>query len=768
MSSEGTNFIRARIDADRAVGRHGGAVRTRFPPEPNGYLHIGHAKSICLNFGLARDYAGTCNLRFDDTNPTTEDPEFVDGILADVRWLGFEPDAVLYASDYFEQLYLWAEQLVRDGKAYVDDQDLEEIRATRGTVTEAGTPSPCRGRSPAENLDLLRRMRAGEFVDGAKVLRAKIDMAHPNMKMRDPLMYRIRHAHHYRTGDAWCIYPMYDWAHGQSDALERITHSICTLEFANNRELYDWFTEALGFEEPPKQLEFARLNLTYLVMSKRFFKRIVEEGRVDGWDDPRMPTIAGLRRRGVTPEAIRAFAEHVGVAKANSTVDLGLLEWFVRDDLNRKAPRRMAVLDPLEVELTGLPAPLALDAPEFPRDVRDLPGAPPEGVDWQAVRTVSMGSRLLIERSDFAAEPPPGFRRLVPGGLVRLRHGPVVRCDAVERDAAGEVTRLRCAVVDDPEARPRGVIHWVDAASAVRVKVKLYDRLFAVPSPGERTGELLDDLNPHSLVVADGWAEPSVAAAGPGSRLQLERHGYVYRAPQDEGADLVLTLVVGLKDVWAAKEEGVVLSDEPEEDEVDPAQVAAEQARIKADARTAHFLEHPDAESAFTALTTAGASDDAAWTIATDATLRSLAETASAHAPPGAVGTWIANVLVNELKMREASAEGVDGVALGRLVALVEDGTLSAALGKKVLAVILDEGGDPRAIAEARGWVQVSDAAALEAVVDAVLAAHPDEVARYRAGEAKLAGFLMGQVMKASKGKANPGVARGLLDAKLG
>ncbi|MCB9681772.1 MAG: glutamine--tRNA ligase/YqeY domain fusion protein [Alphaproteobacteria bacterium] len=769
MSNESTHFIRARIEADRAAGRWGGRVATRFPPEPNGYLHIGHAKAICLNFGLAAEYGGTCNLRFDDTNPETEDPEFVDNILADVRWLGFEPTAVFYASDYFAQLYAWAEQLVRDGKAYVDDQSMEAIRANRGTVTEPGTPSPWRDRSVDDNLALLRQMKAGDFPDGSRVLRARIDMAHPNMKMRDPLMYRIRHAHHYRTGDAWCIYPMYDWAHGQSDAIEGITHSICTLEFDVNRELYDWFTAALGFAEPPNQLEFARLNLTSTVMSKRFFKRIVADGFVDGWDDPRMPTLAGLRRRGVPAEALRAFAERVGVAKANSVVDLGLFEFTIRDVLNHQARRRMGVLDPLEVVLTNWPQGQVtpLEAADFPADV-GLPGS----------RTVPMSGRVFIERSDFAVDPPDGWRRLRPGGEVRLRYGYVIRCDEVVEGPDGQIAQLRCSVDLDTLGKGtagrkvKGVIHWVSADHAVPAEVRLYDRLFTTDEPGAGTGDYLADLNPNTLSVKAAFLEPSVTADAPGVRYQLERHGYVYRAPEDADRGLVFNRIVGLKDTFGAKEERDARDDGddaevPAPAVVDPRAQAEAQARIKAQARLDHFTAHPEAEEAFQELVTAGASDDEAWTVASDPRLVALVRGAAGIADIGAVARWIANTLVAEARDRGLDALPFDGAALGRLVALVEAGTLNARLGKQVLAELLDKGGDPKAIAEAHGWIQVSDTDALGSAVAAVMAGAPDEVARYKAGEKKLLGFFMGQVMAATGGKANPGLVRTMLQQAL-
>ena len=762
MATDSTNFIRARVESDRAAGKYGGRVATRFPPEPNGYLHIGHAKSICLNFGLATDFGGTCNLRFDDTNPTTEDPEYVDAILADVRWLGFEPSSVFYASDYFPQLYVWAEQLVTEGKAYVDDQTLDEIRATRGTVTEPGTPSPWRDRPVAENLDLLRRMRAGEFADGVKVLRAKIDMAHTNMKLRDPILYRIRHEHHYRTGDAWCIYPMYDWAHGQSDAIEGITHSICTLEFDVNRELYDWFTDALHLAEPPKQTEFARLNLGYTVMSKRFLKRLVTDGTVDGWDDPRLPTIAGMRRRGVTAEALRLFADKIGVAKSNSLVDIALFDWCLREDLNRRSARRMAVVDPIAVELTNWPADRveSFEASDFPPDV-GLPGQ----------RSIPFGRTLWIERADFAEVPPKGFHRLIPGGEVRLRYGYVIRCDQVLHDADGRVTKLLCTVDTSTRGhapvgrKVKGVIHWVSAAHAVSATLNVIDRLFTVPEPDP--SDLMASYNPAAMVTRSVWVEPSVSADAPGVRYQFERTGYVYRAPEDAHRGLIFHQIVGLKDAFEDAADGaepVVVVAAPEV--VDPNAGADAQARIRAEARARRIAEVPEIGAFLAAHFGGDASDDAAWSVASDATQRAWFVAARPFGSANGVASWLSNVLVGQVE--DLGALKFDGAALGKLVGLVEAGTLSAALGKKVLAEMIARGGDPATVATANGWVQVSDASALEADVDAVLARNAAEAERYRAGETKLLGFLVGQAMAATKGRGNPGMVRELLLKKLG
>jgi glutaminyl-tRNA synthetase len=770
-SDRGTHFIKARIDADIASGRFSGRVATRFPPEPNGYLHIGHAKSICLNFGLAKDYGGTCNLRFDDTNPANEDAEFVDSIIRDVRWLGFEPTAILHASDYYGQIYAWAEVLVNRGLAYVDDQSLEEIRATRGSVTVPGTPSPCRDRSPEENLRLLREMRDGLHPDGSKVLRAKIDMASPNMKMRDPLMYRIKRVAHHRTGTEWCIYPMYDWAHGQSDVIERITHSICTLEFENNRELYDWFLNALGpaevgTTELPGQIEFARLSLTYTMMSKRNLKQLVEDNHVDGWDDPRMPTLAGLRRGGVTPEALRAFAEAVGMARANSTVDIGLLDHIVRDDLNHRAPRRMAVLEPLEVELSNWEADRVdwLDAASFPPDV-GLPGS----------RKVPMERRLFIERSDFAEVPPPGFRRLVPGGEVRLRYGHVIRCDEVIKDGSGAVVKLRCSVDhatlgQRPQGRAvKGTIHWVPATRSVAGTVKVYDRLFTDPFPG-RDAEFLTQINPNSLLVYQARIEPAVAEDGPGVHYQFERTGYFWRAPEDAHAGLVFNRTVALKDTWGGKAESG--DGEPEavvEVEVDKEAVVAEQARAKAEARSAVLDRDPAARAAYERLVTAVGSEDEAFEVARSADRLAVYDGAvAAGAPPAAVARWIVHALIAEAGSTPLGDLALEPGAFARLVRLTEEGELTQRVARQVLGVLLREGGDPKAIAEARGWLGGVDEEALVALVDGVLAGLPEEVARWRGGDQRLFGFFVGHVMKAAKGKAQPQDVQRVLRERLG
>jgi len=548
----GRDFIRDIIQADLTAKRYGTVV-TRFPPEPNGYLHIGHAKSICLNFGVAQEFGGRCHLRFDDTNPTKEEQEYIDAIERDVRWLGFDWGSDLYhASDYFERLYEWAEHLIRSGKAYIDDQSQDEMRARRGTLTEPGQNSPWRDRAVEENLDLFRRMRAGEFPNGARVLRAKIDMASGNINLRDPVLYRILHAHHPRTGTAWSIYPSYDFAHGQSDAIEHITHSLCTLEFEDHRPLYDWFLENLPVPSRPRQYEFARLNLTYTVLSKRVLTELVRGGHVKGWDDPRMPTLAGLRRRGVPPEAVRDFVRRIGVAKANSLVDVAMFDFSVREVLNKSAWRRMAVLRPLKIVIENYPEDQTeeLEAVNHPDD----PSA--------GTRRIRFGRELYVEREDFMENPPKKFYRLSPGREVRLRYAYFVTCREVVKNDAGEVVELRCSY--DPATRggnaPDGrkvqaTLHWVSAADAVPAEVRLYNPLFATPEPN--AADFVADLNPGSLeVLTDCRLEPALAGANAEGAVQFERQGYFFRDPDSTPGRLVYNRTVGLRDTWAKVQAG--------------------------------------------------------------------------------------------------------------------------------------------------------------------------------------------------------------------
>jgi len=768
------DFIRDIIEDDMRTGRHGGRVVTRFPPEPNGYLHIGHAKSICLNFGIAEQYGSRCNLRFDDTNPAKEDVEYVESIQHDVRWLGFSfGDRALFASDYFNEMYGLAEDLVRAGKAYVDHLSDDEISEYRGSLRAPGRPSPYRDRSVEENLALFRQMRAGELPDGTCVLRARIDLRAPNMKMRDPLLYRIRHAHHDRTGDAWPIYPMYDYAHPISDAVEGITHSLCTLEFENNRELYDWVIDQTGVSERhglsrPQQIEFARLKLDYTVMSKRKLLLLVEDGHVAGWDDPRMPTIAGMRRRGYRPEAIRAFADLIGVAKVNSVVDIGKLEYCVRDDLNWVAPRVLGVLRPLKVTITSWPEGEVeeLTGPYFPPDV----GKPGE-------RTIPFGREILIERDDFTLDPPAGYQRLAPGRTVRLRHGYCITCEEVVEEG-GEVVEVRARHIPDtvgkkpPGITVSGVVHWVSAAHALPAAVRLYDRLFKAARPEEGDGDLARSLNPDSLhVVPDAMMEPSLATAEPGSHWQLERVGYFVVDTEDSSpGTLVLNRTVTLRDSWQATGDATTPT---------PTPVAGQSAKAKTrpakksrtEYRAEARLRDPILGERFAAWpATYGISDDDADLLTGDRATGDLflAAVTDGGGVPAAVARWIVNELPPALGDRELAETRLTGSALGTLVAAIESGEITGQVAKDVFAEMVERGADPREVIAERGLAQVNDEGAIATMVDQVVAANHDKVDQYRAGKTALLGFFVGQVIKASRGKANPQVVQKLVRDRLG
>ncbi|MEM8961534.1 MAG: glutamine--tRNA ligase/YqeY domain fusion protein [Acidobacteriota bacterium] len=773
-----SDFIRDIVRDDLAAERHTEVV-TRFPPEPNGYLHIGHAKSIGLNFGLAREHApdARCHLRFDDTNPTTEDVEYTEAIQRDVRWLGYDwGENLFHASDYFPQLYAWAEQLIRDGLAYVDHLDEEAIREYRGTVTEPGRPSPFRDRSVEENLQLFRRMRDGEFQDGECVLRAKIDLAATNMKMRDPLLYRIRHSHHYRTGDDWVIYPMYDWAHCLSDAIEGITHSLCTLEFENNRELYDWIVERVDIPfHQPRQIEFARGNVSYAVTSKRKLLRLVEEGHVAGWDDPRMPTIAGMRRRGVTPEAIRAFWDRAGIARTYNVIDYASLEHAVRDDLNTRAPRVLAVLDPIKVVLENYPEgeTETFDAPYWPHDI------PKEGE-----RPLPFGRELYIERDDFAAEPPPGFFRLVPGGEVRLRYAYVITCHDVVRDDAGEIVELRCTYDPDTrggntERKVKGTIHWVAAHTAVDVEVRLYDRLFAHEDPAgaaeAEDKDFVDFLNPQSLEIREhAKVEPSLAAAQPGDPFQFERQGYFVVDETSTGDHLVFNRTVTLRDTWAK----VSQSAEVVEREASAQKRAEEKARYKeeqrraaAEASTEPELSAEDQERASRFHDELGvAAHDAAVLAVQDEEVRAFFSAAIVGRKDraAAIAAWMINELLRELKDRDLDSLPVTPDTLAALVGLVEDKTITATVGKEIFAEMVEKGGDPVAIVDDRGLEQLGDADALLPVIETIITANPAQTEQYRGGKTALMGFFIGQVMRETGGRADAKLVRELLVKALG
>lgn len=764
--SEGSNFIRDIVEKDLEENTYGGRVVTRFPPEPNGYLHIGHAKSICLNFGIARDYNGICNLRFDDTNPTTEDMEYVESIQRDVRWLGFDwDDRMYFASDYFEQLYQYALKLIRAGKAYVDSQSEDEIRINRGTVTEPGKESPYRNRSVEENLDLFERMRKGEFRNGEHVLRAKIDMSSPNMKMRDPLLYRIRHAEHYRTGNTWCIYPMYDYAHPLSDAIEGITHSLCTLEFENNREIYDWVLDNTVTPPRPHQYEFARLSLNYTVLSKRKLLELVKGGYVSGWDDPRMPTIAGLRRRGITPEAIRDFSERIGVAKANSRVDVAMLEYSIRDDLNYRAPRVMCVLRPLKVVITNYPeeAEEWIDAPYWPHDV------PKEGS-----RKVPFSRVLFIEKEDFMENPPRKYYRLAPGREVRLRYGYIIKCTDVIRGENGEITEIHCTYDPDtkggstPDGRKvRGTIHWVSARHARKVEVRLYDRLFSVPNPEEGDEAFTSYLNPESLVtLKDCLVEPSILNDPPETRYQFERQGYFWRDPVDSTEEaLVFNRIISLRDSWGkmvkveqeVEEEGVTEISKKEKAEkivetVNPVEKLSQEKR----SRLVHFTDEFGLQL-----------DDALILVENPQVAAFFNDAISVHDNYRAVANWVINEVLRELKGKSIEELPFDGRAIGKLVSLIDAGTISGRIAKDVFSEMLTTGDSPEKIVREKGLEQISDQDQLEPIVDRIISENPQKVEQYREGKIGLIGFFLGQLMRETEGKANPEISQQLFRRKL-
>ena len=744
MSVERSDFIRDIIGADLKAGRYT-RVLTRFPPEPNGYLHIGHAKSICVNFGVAQDFQGATNLRYDDTNPTKEDVEYVESIERDVRWLGFEPAGVLFSADYFGKMYELAERLVTEGKAYVCDLTDEQIREYRGSLTEAGKPSPFRDRSVAENMDLLRRMKAGEFPDGARVLRAKIDMASANMKMRDPLLYRIRHAHHHRSGDAWVIYPMYDWAHPIEDGIEGITHSICTLEFENNRELYDWVLDNTGpWEVRPHQYEMARLVLDYTVMSKRKLLLLVTGKHVHGWDDPRMPTVAAMRRRGYSPEAIRAFCDMIGIAKANSAVDIGKLEYCIREDLNQTAPRVMGVLRPIEVELTGWTGGTEmLDAPSFPPDV-GKPGS----------RQVAFSDRVLIDRDDWSDDPPADYKRLGPGRTVRLRYGyAITATDVLARDASGAVTKLRATVHLETKGgknladgtKPSGVIHWVDAASSLPVEVRLYDRLFKVAKPEEGGGDFLEHLDPKSLEIVTGArVEASLANAAEGARFQLERVGYFVIDQDSKPGALVLNRTITLR------EEAKVAARVTEDAATEPkAKNPKAQSRPKGKSPTEYRAEararDPELAAAHTAIAALhGITAEQADLLTGDVHTANLFRTVAMSAPAELAAKWLINELPRALGDRDIGTVNAD--ELGKLLGALHAGTLAPTAAKAVLGELVRTGRPFAELAAAAPAPTVD----LGATVEAVIAANPEKAAQYKAGKTGLLGFFVGQVMKAS------------------
>lgn len=777
---EGHDFIRAIVADDLREGKYP-AIVTRFPPEPNGYLHIGHAKSIVLNFGVAAETGGRCHLRFDDTNPETEDVLYVRSIIDTVKWLGYDfGEHLFFAADYFDRMYAFAEFLIGRGQAYVDSSSEEEVREARGTVTEPGHPTRFRDRPAAESLELFRRMKAGEFPDGSHVLRARIDLAAPNMILRDPILYRIRHAHHYRTGDAWCIYPLYDYAHPIEDAIEGITHSFCTLEFEINRALYDWVVEGWqdfvrsegGTPARPHQYEFARGNVEYTITSKRKLRELVEGGHVSGWDDPRMPTIAGIRRLGCTPEALRAFWQAAGITKASQRIEMSRLEHAMRDDLNHRAPRVLCVLHPLKVTITNYPEGQTeeLDAPYWPHDV------PNEGS-----RPLPFSRELFIDRDDFLESPPKGFFRLSPGAEVRLRYAYVIRCDEVVKDAAGQVVELRCSYDaqtrggNSPEGRQvKGTIQWVSAAHGVPCEVRLYDRLFSVPDPDGAEGDFKDHLNPESLVVLrDAMVEPSVLGDPPGSRYQFERVGYFCSDIVDSTADaLVFNRTVTLRDAWAKAHpaQPQPRKDKPKAPKPDASAGAQSDAKPRSKAPSPDTPRSPElearrgrweAELGLTPEELDGVTKELPVALMFEAAME-------AGASARAAANWTIHELPREIGSRAIDNLPFGGRELGELGVMVEDGTLSTAAARQVLGVMVNDGGEPRAIVERLGLRQVSDEGSIAPAVDEVIAANAAKADEYRGGKTGLLGFFVGQVMRKTGGKANPELVNRLVRERLG
>ena len=745
--SESKDFLRTIVEEDLTSGKYKNII-TRFPPEPNGFPHIGHAKSICINFGIARDYQGHCNLRMDDTNPTTEDMRYVEALKDAVKWLGFDwGENFYFASDYFPQIYTYAVKLIKMGKAYVDSLNEEEIREYRGSVKEPGRRSKYAERSIEENLDLLDRMKKGEFKDGEHVLRAKIDMSAANMKMRDPLLYRIRHAHHFRTGDTWCIYPMYDFAHCLSDYIEGVTHSICTLEFENNRDIYDWVLDALELTPPrPYQHEFARLGMNYTVMSKRKLLELVNGNYVNGWDDPRLPTIAGYKRRGYTPESIINFCDQIGIAKANSMVDVAQLEFCIRDDLNKKVPRVMCVLDPIKVTIENYEGEEEIDASYYPHDV------PKEGS-----RTLPFSKEIYIERDDFMENPLADYYRLTPNQPVRLKHAYILTCKDVVKDANGTIVEIKAVYHPDSKSgldtsgiKVKSAIHWVSAKHAKKVEVRLYERLYKVDAP-----EGLEDLNPDSLhIIPNAFIEPSVITEKPDERFQFERQGYFYADPVDYTDEKpVFNKIVGLKDSWNKKVES---TENTPKTEVKKVHVEGEVTPMDAE-ESARFEQYT---------TQLGLNTEIANTLARDAQLSHFYEETLLHVnSPVTIANLVANEVARELKQETALKFSAQEIA--ELVTMIDEGTISNKIAKQVFEEMAQSGENPKAIIEAKGLVQISDPEKLMPMIDDVIAKNPDNVAKFKAGNTNLFGFFVGQVLKSSGGKANPTIVNELVTEKL-
>ncbi|RLA76635.1 MAG: glutamine--tRNA ligase [Epsilonproteobacteria bacterium] len=746
---ESKDFLRTIVEEDLKSGKYREVI-TRFPPEPNGFPHIGHAKSICINFGIASDYHGHCNLRMDDTNPTKEDTQYVEALKDAVEWLGFDwGNNVFFTSDYFPKLYDYATQLIKMGKAYVDSLTEEEIRQYRGTVTQAGKRSKYGDRSIEENLDLFERMKKGEFKDGEHVLRARIDMSAANMKMRDPLLYRIRHAHHFRAGDEWSIYPMYDFAHCLADYIEGISHSICTLEFENNRDIYDWVLDTLGLTmSRPYQYEFARLGINYTVMSKRKLLELVKGGQVSGWDDPRMPTIAGYRRRGYTAESILNFCDQIGIAKANSMVDVAQLEFCIRDDLNTKVPRVMCVLDPLKVTIENYNGSEEIDASYYPHDV------PKEGS-----RKLPFSREIYIERDDFIENPPKGYFRLTPKQPVRLRHAYIISCKEIIKDANGNVTEIKAEYYpesksgsDTSSIKIKSAIQWVSAKEAKAVEVRLYDRLFANEAP-----EGVEDINPDSLkVIKNALIEPAVITDRLDERFQFERQGYFYADPTlytDENP--VFNKIVSLKDSWSKKRKVI------------PEVLISKIPKVQIDGEVVPMSE---AEQALFDKYTGELklNSEIANTLARDKNLSSFYEEALKQLDsPVGLANIVSNEVARELKVREVSQLKFNAKQISELVKMVDDETISSKIAKQVFEQMAKSGENPIQIVETKGLIQINDPSKILPIIDEVIAKNPDNVAKFKAGNGKLLGFFVGQVLKTTGGKANPKIVNELVVEKL-
>ena len=743
---ESKDFLRTIVEEDLKSGKNSEVI-TRFPPEPNGFPHIGHAKSIVINFGIARDYNGHCNLRMDDTNPTKEDTQFVEALQDAVEWLGFDWEGnVRYTSDKFDELYNYAIKLIKMGKAYVDSASEEEIRENRGTVTEAGKRSKYAQRSIEENLDLFERMKKGEFKDGEHILRAKIDMSANNMQLRDPLLYRIRNVAHYRTGDAWHIYPMYDFAHCLTDYMEGITHSLCTLEFENNRDIYNWVLETLGLNlARPYQYEFARLGINYTVMSKRKLLELVKGGQVNGWDDPRLPTIAGYKRRGYTPESILNFCDSIGIAKANSMVDVAQLEFCIRDDLNTKVPRVMCVLDPLKVTIENYEGCEDIDASYYPHDV------PKDGS-----RALPFSKEIYIEKDDFMENPPKGYFRLTPNQAVRLRHGYIISCKEVIKDANGNIIEIKAEYYPDSKSgsdtsniKVKSAIQWVSAKEAKKVEVRVYDRLFLNEAP-----EGIKDINPNSLqIIKNALIEPAVITDKIDERFQFERQGYFYTDPIDyTDENPVFNKIVGLKDSYAKKTKVTEPTTQAKKVQIDGEVVAMSDAQ----------------QTLFDKYLELGLNSEVANTLARDENLSKFYEEAlSLLNSPINLANIVSNEVARELKQMQVSELKFSAKQIAQLVKMIDDTTISNKIAKQVFEEMVKSGENPTKIVEDKGLVQISDPAKILPIIDEIIAKNPDNVAKFKAGNTKLLGFFVGQVLKATKGKGNPKVVNELVAEKL-